>query len=139
MFLQYNLENYIVLKHNHHFNVSLILNQDNILYNEFLSKFFLCSTIIKLDQKNWLIESLDILGGCTFFLLGFFFLRKYSNSQFLTLKWYFVTKIVLTYCEKKLFQWSRIFFFEIYSNSERSEQFLVIECFFNLFLEVSHI
>ena len=34
-------------------------------------------------------------------------------------------------------------FFEItrtiYSNSERSEQLLVKECFFNLFLEVSHI
>ena len=27
----------------------------------------------------------------------------------------------------------------IYSNSERSEQILVTECFFNLFLEVSHI
>ena len=27
----------------------------------------------------------------------------------------------------------------IYSNSERSEQFLVTECFFNLFLDVSHI
>ena len=27
----------------------------------------------------------------------------------------------------------------IYSNSERSEQFLLTECFFNLFLEVSHI
>ena len=26
----------------------------------------------------------------------------------------------------------------LYSNSERSEQFLVTECFFNLFLEVSH-
>ena len=26
----------------------------------------------------------------------------------------------------------------IYSNSERSEQFLVTECFFNLFLEVTH-
>ena len=69
--------------------------------------------------------------------------------------WYFVTKIVLTYCEKKLFFWSRRTFeiqswrsricknFEItgtiYSNSERSEQFLVTECFFNLFLEVSQI
>ena len=34
-------------------------------------------------------------------------------------------------------------FFEItrtiYSNSERSEQFLVTECFFNLFLEISKI
>ena len=27
----------------------------------------------------------------------------------------------------------------IYSNSESSEQFLVTECFFNLFIEVSHI
>ena len=27
----------------------------------------------------------------------------------------------------------------IYSNSERSEQLLATECFFNLFLEVSHI
>jgi hypothetical protein len=70
-------------------------------------------------------------------------------------KWYFVTKIVLTYCEKKMFKWSRktckiwswrprIFkIFEIirtiYSNIKRSEQFLVTECFFNLFLEVSHI
>ena len=70
-------------------------------------------------------------------------------------KWYFVTKIVLLNCEKKLFLWSRKTFeiqgwrpriyknFEIswtiYSNSERSEQFLVTVCFFNLFLEVSHI
>ena len=69
--------------------------------------------------------------------------------------WYFVTKIVLTYCEKKLFYWSRktfeirgwrpriCNFFEIsrtiYSSSERSEQFLVTECFFNLFLEVSQL
>ena len=68
-------------------------------------------------------------------------------------QWYFVTKIVLTYREKKLFQWSRKTFeirgwricknFEIArticSNSERSEQFLVTECFFNLFLDVSYI
>ena len=46
-------------------------------------------------------------------------------------KWYFVTKIVLTYCEKKLLP--------IYSNSERSEQLRVTEYFSNLFLEVSHI
>ena len=49
-------------------------------------------------------------------------------------KWYFVTKIVQTCCEKNLF-----FTRTIYSNSERSEQFLVTECFFNLFLKVSHI
>ena len=46
---------------------------------------------------------------------------------------------------EKLWGWRpRIWkFFEItwtiYSNSERSEQFLVTECFFNLFLEVPHI
>ena len=70
-------------------------------------------------------------------------------------KWYFVTKIVLTYCEKKLFEWLRKTFeirdwrprifkhFEItrtiYSNSEWSKQFLLTESFFNLFLEVSHV
>ena len=52
-----------------------------------------------------------------------------SNKQ---KKWYFVTKIVLTYCEcssdrEKL---SRICKnFEITRTSERSEQFLVTECF----------
>ena len=55
-------------------------------------------------------------------------------------KWYFVTKIVLTYCEKNVLVIQKNFEknFEItrtiYSNSERSEQFLVTECFFNLFL-----
>ena len=64
-----------------------------------------------------------------------------------TKSWYFVSKIVLTYCEKKMFKWLRKTFeipswrprickiFEItrtiYSNSERSEQFLVTECFSN--------
>ena len=68
---------------------------------------------------------------------------------------YFVTKIFLTYFEKNCFidRETRLKFetegrefanlFEItrtiYSNSERSEQFLVTECFFNLFLEVSQI
>ena len=33
----------------------------------------------------------------------------------------------------------RSLFRTIYSNSERSEQVLVTECFFNLLLEVSHI
>ena len=66
-------------------------------------------------------------------------------------KWYFVTKIVLTYCSsdrEKLLKFEaegREFAnnFEITrticSNSERSEQFLVTECFFNLLLEVSQI
>ena len=43
--------------------------------------------------------------------------------------WYFLnTKIALTYCEKKLFSITKT----IYLNSERSEQFLVTECFFKL-------
>ena len=54
----------------------------------------------------------------------------------------FCTKIVLTYCEKKLFS-DREKLFEITStinsNSERSDNFLATECYFNLFLEVSHI
>ena len=70
-------------------------------------------------------------------------------------QWYFVTKIVLIYHEKKLFQWSRKTF-EIWgwrprifkkieitrtigSNSERSQQFLVTKWFFDLFLEVSQV
>ena len=77
----------------------------------------------------------------------------FSFDYFKMKKWYFVTKIVLTCCEKKLFYWSRKTFemrgwrpriwksFEItrtiYSNSERSEQFLVTECFFELFLEIN--
>ena len=71
-------------------------------------------------------------------------------------KWYFVTKNVLSYCEKNCSsKREKLLKFEAegqefskflrsleqfrYSNSERSEQFLVTECFFNLFLEVSHI
>ena len=67
----------------------------------------------------------------------------------------FITKVVLIYCKKKMLNGSRKTFanwgwkprirkiFEItgtiYLNSERSEQFLATECFFNLFLEVSQI
>ena len=35
-------------------------------------------------------------------------------------KWYFVSKIILIYCEKKIIEFIRT----ICSNSERSEQFL---------------
>ena len=64
--------------------------------------------------------------------------------------WYFVTKTVLTYCHwfrktleirglrpriGKFFAITR----PVYSNSERSGQFWVTECFFNLFLEGSYI
>jgi hypothetical protein len=71
--------------------------------------------------------------------------RQIEYRHGFTRKWYFVIKIVLIYCEKKMFQWSRNFFeirgwkprickiFEIsrtnYSKSERPEQFLVTEFF----------
>ena len=61
-------------------------------------------------------------------------------------KWYFITKIVLIYCEKKCSsdeekllkikaegrEFPKITI-TIYSNSERSEQFVVTEWFSNLF------
>ena len=62
--------------------------------------------------------------------------------------WYFVTKIVLNYCEKKncssdqeqflKFEDEGREFAKILRSLERSEQFLVTECFFNLFLEISY-
>ena len=45
-------------------------------------------------------------------------------------KWCFVTKIVLTYCEKKSL--------EQFQFIQPVKGFLVTECLFNLFLEVSH-
>ena len=44
-------------------------------------------------------------------------------------EWYFVTKIVLTYCEKKMFEIRKNFEItrKIYSRSERSEEFLDLE------------
>ena len=74
--------------------------------------------------------------------------KKESNK-----KWYFVTKIVLTYFEKNCSSdREKLLKFEVEGrefakilrsleqfNSERSEQFLVTECFFNLFLMVTHI
>ena len=67
-------------------------------------------------------------------------------------KWYFVTKIVLTYCEKKLCQWSRKTFEirgwrprickisrTIIQTVKGQNSFWVTECFFKLFLEVSQI
>ena len=105
-------------------------------------KYSVWKWMIKL--RLWALGKLKF--SCNFF-------QVFGGSHII--KWYFVTKIVLTYCEKKLFEWSRKTFeirgwrpriskiFEItrtiYSNSERSEQFLVTECFFNLFLDVSHI
>ena len=130
-----------------------------------------CNYQIKTDCKfAWLffcsLITWFVILGCFSVILStailFAFFQSISEKQrfncnvcsFIT-KWYFVTKIVLTYCEKKIvlaieknFWNSRLKAenlqnFEItttiYSNSERSEQFLVTECFLNLFLEVSHI
>ena len=71
--------------------------------------------------------------------------RKCNNGE------YFVPEILLTSYENKILDFEKFKAegpriwktFEItrtiYSNGERSEQFLVKECFLNLFLEVSHI
>ena len=56
--------------------------------------------------------------------------RKPQNIYSLNHQWYFVTKIVLAQCQKKLF-----YLFE----QSGSEQCLVTECFFNLLLEVSYV
>ena len=72
----------------------------------------------------------------------------YLMMTWLSEKWYFVTKIVPSFCENCFWKFSAFSlefqeFFSItgtiFSNSERSEKFLVTECFFNLFLEVSPI
>ena len=81
--------------------------------------------------------------------------HNFTNPKFSICFTWFFREMVLLDCEKKMFKWSRKTFeirgwrlrickiFEItrsiYSNSERSEHFLVTECFFNLFLEVSQI
>ena len=52
-------------------------------------------------------------------------------------KWYFVTKIVLVI--EKNFWNSRLQAENLQNFQDRSDQFLASECFFNLFLEVSHI
>ena len=63
--------------------------------------------------------------------------------------WYFVPKIFLPYGEKKIVLVIENFFWNsrlkaeitrtIHSKSEKSQQCLVTECFFNLFLDVYHI
>ena len=113
---------------------------------QLLGRFKICPNCVVLwydgnSRKCWILHVRN-------------YYKQVSSLPFLAgKKWYFVTKIVLTYCEKKIVLvikknlWNsrpRIFrIFEItrtiYSNSERSEQFLVTECFFNLFLEVSQI
>ena len=70
--------------------------------------------------------------------IGLSFVYNENTGQ----NWCFVTKIVLTSCEKnysnqricKLFEITKT----IYFNSERSEQVWVTDCYFILFLEVSH-
>ena len=83
----------------------------------------------------------------TFFRVHHTWSLKFDAWIFSNVMWYFVTKIVLTYCEKKLLVLEKNFWnsrlkaknlqklFEItrtiYLKSERSKQFLVTEGFFN--------
>ena len=141
---------------------TLLREQNTTLWSKvwriFFSNFVAFSENPNFDRfwncKN--ASSEQILPHCALHLL----LRKsrifwVANFIIALKKWYFVTKIVLTYCETKLLYWSSKTFeirgwrpriwkkieitWTTYSSSERSEQFLVTECFFNLFLEVSQI
>ena len=74
---------------------------------------------------NFAKKSKKIFGESKYFLgfrnyFGEIKWRRYMKAK--ENAWYFVTKIVLTHCEITR---------TIHSNSERSDQFLVTECFFN--------
>ena len=115
-----------------------------------LVTFFLsCSTTsFSLSNKEWLF--------CGFF--SPFTDHKSQlkhNGAFFRQNWYFVTKLFWPTVRKKCSSdWEKLLKFkaedwefakilrsleQFFSNSERSEQILVTECFFNLFLEVSQI
>ena len=98
-----------------------------------VKKIYESKNILMYQNRNSLSFNLCLLGQMEY---GWTLFWKSLHAE----KWYFVTKIVLTYSEKKLFKWSRTTFeirgwrprmwkmFEItwtiYSKSERSEQFL---------------
>ena len=97
-----------------------------------INLFILPTLFGPLDPHKWISEA-----SFVYFLTIFIFLPLLlaNNNGILLPKLFWPTV-------KKIVKWSRIFFKiirTIYSNSERSEQFLVTECVFNLFLEVSQI
>ena len=110
-----------------------------LLWMEFLFSFYLSPD--------------NLFFSCIYVCTWIFYSPNTLTSWIHREKWYFVIKIVPAYCKKKLFSCLRKTFeiwgwmprickiFEIirtiYSNREKSEQFLVTEWFFNLFLEVS--
>ena len=96
-----------------------------------------CITIPGSDYKNATTHFIHFSSLVTYYFSN----NKKGDASH---EWYFVTKIVLTYCEKNFpSDREKLLKFEAegreFTNSERSEQFLVTECVFNLFLEVSHI
>ena len=70
-----------------------------------------------------------------------FFMSKSSPKYVLFLSWIgiLLPKLFWPTMRKKCSSDLKKITRTIYSNSESSEKFLVTECFFNLFLEVSHI
>ena len=93
--------------------------QQNPIFITFLS----CFTVYRIDNKTLPTPSFGL--GILFPKLFLPIVRKNYSSD-----------------REKLLKFEaegREFHRTIYSNSESSEQFLVIDCFFNLFLEVSHI
>ena len=109
----------------------------------FLSRFSKITGQIQMIIIYFLLRQLQ----CLIMMILWKFIWNYGRlRKTIGQKWYFVTKIVLAYCEKKnvlvtekafeIRGWRpricKIFeiTWTIYSNSERSEQFLVTECFF---------
>ena len=99
-----------------------------------LGQIYYCTIITAILAHFANSASIDVKGELIskyFFISVYIFFCKFllNCSQ----KWHFVSKIVLTYCEKKLFWLPRK---TIYLNREMSEQFLKENTFLNLFLEV---
>ena len=116
------------------------------------AKFWLIELNLELSHVYWAIydsinTGYDIcLIFCLVSLLFYKFLWLIWNDILLPeLFWPTVKKNVLEIEKNEIQDWRERFFkfFEItrtiYSSSERSEQFLVTDRFFDLFLEVSHI
>ena len=134
--LLFNFYRYLIIKHLWFSKTSKYNLNKFSSYN--FSCMFLNPIIFSNLNSNW---------------SNFLYLR---NLQEQVKKSILLLEIVLTFhCLNRLFMWSqkvckfsafslefqKIFSITrtIFSNSERSEQFLVTECFFNLFLEVSQI
>ena len=116
---------------------------NHLIITKHLSQLLQIRLQSKLNLHAYLFLFPTINANINFEEIVSFRLKLYQWFWLKLLKqWYFVSKIVLV-IEKNRSSRPRICNLQvtrtIYSISERSEQFLTTECFFNLFLEVSHI